>query len=318
MKSDSSKISIANIIALAGLAGIGVISFFGMLMHSADGKPGGAIIGSVALVAGLAFLLIMAIKAKGAEENAKNWRYVEWCCVAVYIIVAVLCASPFLRFFHITGQSAEMQQQARSEIEAIKALYANYDQQRTTFLSYAVEEIKNYKASGQKATEGDALAEYVEKVVVGDPDRWGAKASSLTQVPEEVIEYLGKMEEQVNSWNYFELPSLAASLETEDSLAWLRINEQIATLENEYKLIPVIEGGSGAPYTLSGYAKFDLGTAPAPLFAQNLRVADGITPLGLILLILLHLMVLLNYFVAPRSSVVPISKGKYVSGGADL
>lgn len=318
MKSDSGKVSIANIIALAGLAGIGVISFFGILMHSADGKPGGAIIGAVALVAGLAFLLIMAIKAKGAEENTDNWRYVEWGCVGLYVIVAVLCAAPFLRFFHITGGSAAMQQQARAEIEAINALYANYDQQRTTFLTYAVEEIKNYKASGQKAAEGDALAEYVEKVVVGDVDRWGSKASAITQVPEEVLAHLKSMEEQVNTWNFMDLPSLAAAIENEDTTAWQRLSEQIATYGTENKLIPVIEGGTGAPYTLSGYAQFDLGTAPEPKFAQMLRAADGITPLGIILLIVLHLMVLLNYIVAPRSSTVAISKGKHISGGAEL
>ena len=49
-----------------------------------------------------------------------------------------------------------------------------------------------------------------------------------------------------------------------------------------------------------------------------LRAADGITPLGIILLIVLHLMVLLNYIVAPRSSTVAISKGKHISGGAEL
>ena len=55
------KITIANILALIGLAGIGVVTFFGIQLHSSDGTPGGAIIGAIALVVGLGFLLMMSI-----------------------------------------------------------------------------------------------------------------------------------------------------------------------------------------------------------------------------------------------------------------
>lgn len=35
------KITIANLLALIGLAGIGVVTFFGIQLHSSDGTPGG-------------------------------------------------------------------------------------------------------------------------------------------------------------------------------------------------------------------------------------------------------------------------------------
>ena len=57
---ESGNVSIANILALVGLAGIGVITFMGTLLHSADGKPTGAILGALALVAALGFFLFMS------------------------------------------------------------------------------------------------------------------------------------------------------------------------------------------------------------------------------------------------------------------
>lgn len=119
-KKDNGNISIANIIALIGLAGIGVITFLGILLHSSDGTPGGAIIGAITLLAGLCFLLVMSIKAKSAKDNPDKWRYVEWGCLILYIIVAGYFASPFQRFFYIITEKPAMQAMARQEVSAIK------------------------------------------------------------------------------------------------------------------------------------------------------------------------------------------------------
>ncbi len=80
-----------------------------------------------------------------------------------------------------------------------------------------------------------------------------------------------------------------------------------------------MSGGGSTPYRLDGYVEYELGEAPQPLFAQMLRGADGSTPLGWILYVVLHLLVLLNYFVASRSSFVgPRQNTKQPTGGLDL
>lgn len=308
------KISIANIIALIGLAGIGVITFFGILLHSSDGKPGGAILGALALVAGLGFLLFMSIKAKGAEDNPDKWRYVEWGCLAAYVIVAILFATPFQRFFYIFSEKDSMQLQARQEIRAIKKLYQEYDHQQKKFLNDATEQIQNYIASGQRKNIKDDLSAYVDGIG-SNVDGWAAKASAIVKFSGD--KQLGDIEDKIEGWNIMELSSIASDLENKDSGAWDMLEAKIKKYEEQNKLIPVIGGGGGHPYRLDGYAKFELGEKPEPKFAQMLRSSDGNTALGWIIYIILNLLVLLNYAVASRTGfVVPISRSK--TRGLDL
>lgn len=312
---NSGNISIANIIALIGLAGVGVVTFFGMLLHSSDGKPTGAILGALALVAGLAFLLFMSIKAKGAEDNPDKWRYVEWACLAAYVIVAIAFASPFQRFFYIIGEKGTMQQQARQEIKAIKTLYQEYNHQQKKFLDEAVEQIQNYIASGQQKLTHDELSEYV-KGIGSNIGTWAAKATTI--VKHTADKQLEEIEDQIEAWNIMQLSSIAAQLETKDSEAWTQLEKKIAKYREQNKLIPVIGGGGAKPYTLQGYAQFDLGQQPEPKFAQMLRSSDGNTVIGWVIYVILNLLILLNYAVASRTNVVGPSNRKNFKGGLDL
>lgn len=72
----------------------------------------------------------MSIKAKGAENDVKSWRYVEWTCLLVYVVVAILFAAPFQRFFYVVSQKENLQEKARNEVKAIKTLYQNYEHQQ--------------------------------------------------------------------------------------------------------------------------------------------------------------------------------------------
>ena len=98
---NNGKISIANYLSIAALAGLGVVSFFGSLLHSPNGSLGGPAFSAIALVVVLGALLFLGIRAKGADSNAEKWRIVEWVCVLLYIVIAVLGSKPFLRFFYI-------------------------------------------------------------------------------------------------------------------------------------------------------------------------------------------------------------------------
>ena len=145
------KITIANILALIGLAGIGVVTFFGMQLHSSDGTPGTAIIGAIALVAGLGFLLMMSIKAKKADNNPDKWRYVEWACLVIYVVVATFFATPFQRFFYMTTEKSDLQAMARTEVQSIQEMYQSYEFQQKKYLTEAVEQLKNYNDSKQNS-----------------------------------------------------------------------------------------------------------------------------------------------------------------------
>lgn len=313
-KMNSGNMSIANIIALIGLAGIGVITFFGILLHSSDGTPGSAIIGAVALLAGLCFLLVMSIKAKSAEDSPDKWRYVEWGCIVLYIVVAGVFASPFQRFFYIITEKPTMQAMARQEVSAIKKMYQSYEHQQNKFLTEAIEQIKNYNDSKQISSKyNDELAEYVKGI--GPVDSWATKASSLVKLQPD--KELSDIEGEIEVWNIMNLSSLAAKLKNKDEKAWTSLQKKIRGYGENNKLIPKIAGGGIEPYRFDGYANFDLGTPPEPKFYQSLCSADGNTVLGWVIYIVLNLLVLLNYVVTSRSQFVGPVSGKK-TGGMDL
>ena len=289
---NSGNVSIANIIALIGLAGLGVVTFFGILLHSSDGKPAGAILGALSLVAVLGFLLFMGIRAKGAQDNPDKWRYVEWACLVIYVVVAALFAGPFQRFFYIVSEKDALQAEARQEIRTIKTLYQEYDHQQKKFLDDAVEQIQNYIASGQQNNIKDELADYVNGIK-NDVNGWAMKAATIVKLPKD--QQLIDIEDKIEGWNFMQLASIASDLEEKDSEAWTSLEAKILKYQEQNKLIPVIGGGGGQPYKLDGYAKFDLGESPNPGFAQMLRSSDGNTVLGWIIYVVLNLLVLLNY-----------------------
>lgn len=312
-KKKSGNISIANIIALIGFAGIGVITFFGIFLHSTDGTPGVAIIGSVALLAGLCFLLVMSIKAKSAADNPDKWRYVEWGCLLLYIVVAGYFAAPFQRFFYIITEKSDLQEMARQEVNAIKEMRRSYEAQQDVFIRDAAEQITNYYASKQISSRyNNELAEYV-KGIGSDVESWKVKASALVKLPAD--KELSDIAGEIDAWNIMNLSYLAAKLEKKDKEAWTSLEKKIREYGEKNKLIPVIAGGGSQPYRLDGYATFDLGTSPEPKFAQSLRSANGNTVLGWVIYLVLNLLVLLNYVVTSRSSVVkPRHFGKVTSG----
>ena len=311
-KSNKGNITIANFIALVGMAGIGVVTFFGQLFHSQDGTPGGAIIGAIALVAGLTFLLVMSIKAKSCEDNPDKWRFVEWGCVIAYVVVAALFATPFQRFFYTLTEKENMKALAKEEVKAIETMYQNFEYQQKKYMVEAVEQIQNYRDSHQIASAGSELAEYVKNV--GDLESWQEKAELVVKLPAD--KELAEIKEKIEVWNLMSLASLAADLEDKGEAAWKSVGKHIQNFTENNKLIPIIGGGGIHSYSFDGYAKFDLGSAPEAKFAKTLREVEGHTTLGWVIYIVLNLMVLLNYMVTNRTNYVAPSKRK--STGTEL
>lgn len=316
----NSGISIANVIALIGLAGIGVITFLGILLHSSEGNPGGAIVGAIALVAALGFLLWLSIKAKTAENNVENWRYVEWSALAIFIAVAVCFHAPFQRFFYITTQQTELKKKALAEVEAIKNMHRNYDAQQRQALDKAAEQLQNYIDSKQiSPVYGDKLEEYVKKYSLRETDGvngWKENATAIVSLPQ-TDKKLSQIEGEINAWNVLNLSSLAVRLKKYDAEAWTSIQTKIRKFGEENELIPIIGGGGPEKYYFGGLVKFELGDTPDPAFAKALLAANGSTVVGWIIYVLLCLFVIFNYFIVSRSAFVgPTPKG--TTGGADL
>lgn len=306
-------ISVANIIALVGLAAIGVISFFGALLHSPDGRPAGPIIGSLFLVAVLGGLLILMIKAKTVKQNPDKWVIVEWAALVIYVLVAVMFAGPFQNFFYVMSEKDNLQSQALSEVKEIKDMYEIYNFQQKNAIDKSAQDFMNYKASGQAVGVSPDLDKYVSEIVGNNVDAWKEKAIEIMTLKPD--NQLKQIENELNDWNILQLSSMAVQLEDKESKAWNSVTAKIKVAQEKNKLIPLVAGGGGHPYYLNGYYQFELPAQPQAKFAETLRKTDGSTVVGWVIYVILNCLVLLNLLVVRRSGYVAPKKGGAGNGG---
>ena len=308
-------VSIANVLAIIGLAGLGVITFLGEMLKSTDGRPTRAIIFAVVYVGLLALFLIFSIKAKGAADNPDKWRYAEWFCIAAYVAVAILGSSPFHHFFSVVSQKQELQEMANDQVRMVEDLYTSYNTQCDNYLKSAQARLRLYQDNPQRNNTKDRLSEYVEKHFA-DSSKWLVNSSENVKVnKEDVIKKIGN---RIKKWNYMQLSSLASDI---DGL----VNDSRSDLEDRIdwfkrELIPVIGiPAEDGKYTYKGLAEFDLGPELSGEMVSKLSSDSGKSVLGWIVFALLHLIVLFNYLVAPRTYIVgPGRRSEDQSGGASL
>ena len=309
------RISPANIIALIGIAGIGVISGIGALLNTADGNPIWPIIWTIITLVVFGGLLMLALKAKAEDSHRELWTYVMWGAISIYIIAAILMCNPFMKFFYIVSEKDNLQAQAKSEIANIESLFNRYEEQRKTFLSNAVTQFTAYKMNGSNGNQ--ELQTYYRERVGSDVRTWMEDIA----LPATNINNL-KMEEEwsniktgINQWNYLKLTQVSIELNRLQEQTWKNLNKTILEFGEEQALIPVVSGGQGTQYRLDGIAKFDLGEVPVSKFAEQIKQdKDIITATGLIAYILLNILVLFNILVAPSSYTVGPRKNGDVGG----
>ena len=255
MSEKKNGISIANILAMLGLAGLGVLSFFGLFFQSPDGNLTKPVLLAVAIVAGFSLLLIVMVRTKGANDNPDKWRFVEWGALLIYLVAAFFAAKPTLHFFYVVSEKENLQTMAKEEIAGIEQLYKAYDEWKDDALGNAIGQADNYMANPQYLSDPDdnPLHQYVAGKMVGNPAKWGGiqeKVVSLMTDPR-IID----LQKRVSEWEFLKIPILASDLVNAEDGAWKRVEEKLKTLK-EQDLIPVISGGTGVPYTLAGLAEF--------------------------------------------------------------
>lgn len=318
-----SDISIANILAIIGLAAIGVITFFGDFLSSGDGSPIRGIIISVVLVLMLGLLLIVMIKAKGSSEERDKWHLVMWGSLVLYVGIAILGAfwnNNFFRLFAVAQSKAELQGIARNELSAIEKLFDSYNSQKNAAMDNALNQLKAYSQSGQYNYSSDPMRNYVSKQIAdisfeGLADWYDA---NLEVVKIDPLYNIGTLDNEILAWNYLRLPSLAIDLDEAYGISRDQITNRIADFSKN-GLIPVISGGNGIPFKVDGVVSFNLPQLPALSLSKKLRSKTDITVLGIIIFIVVHLLVLLNFIVAPDSGIVaPRSRKKSDTGASNI
>lgn len=310
MAKGNDKISKANYLAVFGLAAIGVVIFFGSMFDSADGRPTQSIITAVAAVVLLGGALFLGIKAKSADNNPDKWRYIEWLAVAAYVVIAVLFAPPFIRFFYVAGEKEALQQEAKNELNYVYNLHRAYDEQRSEAITRANQMLIECKDSKRQIQD-----DYI-KTVAEDPE-WAETALEVTAIP--VEPKVKDLEIRVEQWDLFDIAKMANDMDSLGEMSLVRMKDNITRYGEENMLIPVIKGtAGGGEFKKIGLVEFTLPEAPKSAFTEAVRTANGVSVLGIIVYVLLNCLVLLNLLVTSRSNYVAPGASSGDIGGTAL
>lgn len=306
-KKKDSRVTIANWLAIIGLAAIAVVVFFGFLLKSEDGTIGVPAILTALIVAGLTFFLVMSIKAKSADNNPEKWKFIEWGALAGYLAVAALSAPAFLHFMGVFSNKEKLQAMANEEVSALLAVYDDYDKQRTTQISNAA---NTYLEYNNKYKPANGPISEIENLQITNLKQWQSDSETITSMKKEA-EKLKEMKNSIDSWKLLELSKIAKDLADEDTIIKSKIEEKIKQFGTEHQLIPVINKN---PYSYGGLYQFKIKDGPSPRFADALRNNSGTSVLGWVLLVVAHLLVLLCYVVTRRANYVRPKNNTSVTG----
>lgn len=306
MAKNKNRVSPANVVAVIALAALGVITFFGSLFLSEDGNLGGAAIKAAIFTFGCGLLFVFCMATKTVESDFKKWRVVEYICLAAYIVVAALFIKPCLQFFHVIQHKEQLQAQALHEINVIDSLCYSYNLQAEDDLSRAAANMDNYVNSDQEKYGEDSLSIYYKEV--GNINYSINDYYNYVHFDQESLDSLRR---KIEMWNFMDLSAIAYKMNNQAADTWDELGEHIKKNQTDRFMIPIIiQEDPNHPFHFDGYVNYNIGSRPEPSkFTKMFREPVSGFNMGIVVYVVLHLLVLANYFLVRRSPVIEIRRG---------
>lgn len=326
-KNNSGKLTKANIISIVGLVLLFSFTFLGHSFKS-GGEMGWDILVSVAITGLAAFALWFLVKAKGAENQLEKWRIIEISTLVAYIVVVIplsFCGG-VTNFFAANADKDSYKDKAHNDIAKIDSVFSQYE----NFEKNAVE--KTGTGLGNSVSMGmsrsSELVTYMEHNSI-KPTRTSVdnfveiqKGNVLgTQYEQYYNQYKAERDAIINtidSWNVIQIPSQAKLIEdlAVQTSKWL--TERSASAKLPFvRLDPmshaytIIESNQAKQYQVEGGIE-------NLEFRKAIMSAGGMNISSILFLIIVHVLILLNYFVAYRTFTLGLTKNPDNDGGVTL
>ena len=309
------QISLANVISVVGVVSLGVLTYLGQVLLS-DGAIGTSILWAVGIATVAAALLIVMIRAKGAESHFRMWKTVETITLVLYVAVAVLTASISVHFFVIRSNMDELKNSAKQDIEAVEKLYNEYIENRYDAIDNTIQSVTTYNSNlADKNSEAEILANLkAEGLIYSDQidlDNTSGLRGNLENAVIDPIELkwednlkdnISDWTAQVENWSLFYLPGLAAEMSAYYKELKLALEEHAQTTK---LWVLGVDGGveeDDQTYEPSDYTM---------KFGDSLKNATGDTIVGWVVICIIHIMIIFNYVVAYRSPTTMVGGARH-------
>ncbi len=314
MSDNNKSLSVADLIALLALAGLGVIEGFGLYLGG-DGDKTVPIFGGLAFSIGFGLLLWLCKKAKSTKNNPETWRIVEIVCLVVYLVAGWFFRSEAMRFFAVWSNKTELANQATEELDNLETMYNQYDIAREEALANAITMLENFEKLEPKDRPKHDL--YVKYYQPFNFDRSvTAEWDNITQLDDDLLDVVKERKSEVKSLAKF--PKIALFLKEATDFNYgekEKLQDKISNYTTKYHIIPRISYENNQ-YVFNGYFQFDH-YLPSSSFMDALKYPTMASN-SLILYILGHILILLSYLVTERGRFVGIKKKKGNIGGLPL
>lgn len=309
-KQKSKGITIANIVSLAGLVALLVFSFLG-LVFKRGGEVGMSILLSSVITLVGAFLLWLMIKAKGVENDLKRWRVVELSTVAAYVIFAVFASwhGGLMNFFVVNDHKEAIKKYAEADFQKIDAMFAEFKSYENHALANTVNGL--YSATGLDQRCDQALLEFMQGVGMSST-RDGVETYSSIKNSEigsyyeaRYDNFLSRKKEIGSAIDNWSVMRVAFNVDAIDKLA-RQFADELTSKSEEFQLPLIVRSVDGG-YTINGYQSRDFkvqGGDGSLQFKSAITGVTGFSVMAVVVALLIHLIVLFNYFVAYRTFVV--------------
>ena len=318
----SGKITLANIIAMLGLVLLIVCLWLGQALRS--GELGGmSILISVGITIAAALLLWLMIKAKGAETDTSKWKIIEFGTLALYLILAVLTAPIALNFFSVLSNKDKLQETAQKDIEGIQEAIDNFKKQEINYLERTCKGLDNvYRAKQNNETPDQQVINFIEEeakiansfsefdsVAIGSwkglkeddikkIDLSGLSNKDLNGVKAAVFgddwsNKISSSKNAVSNWQLLKIPAAVGSIQT--------LAEEVG------KTLTAFSTNAPFPIINNVHGIYKLGSQQSDTYDTKSSVQDIIknlspfTVIGIGAMLLIHLLILFNYFMAYRT-----------------
>jgi hypothetical protein len=297
--SNSSSVTLGNILSMLGIAIFGVLLFLGLSLN--DLTMGVSILLSVGAMALLAVLLWLAIKAKGSDSFIDKWRWVEYVSISLDMLFAAVMAYFYIILpVNMIVDHDEYKQEALSDIDNCTEY---------------VEQFKDYQ-SDNAAKFKTLMGDYLSEIKTAYPSKWGnvnrlmkSHNISMDQAGIEAFETtenrniekkakewndnISTAKTAVDGWNLFQLPNIKRTFNKLNNIQHdLQIFSKEAFYSQKFTLQEDV-------WIIEGYNDFD--DTVRLKFLESVEQARDVTVVGVVVIVLLLALLIFNYIVAPRS-----------------
>lgn len=321
------KITIANIMAMAGIVLLMVFSFIGFSFMS-GGELGSSLLKTLVITGATVLFLWFLIKAKGAENNLKKWMVAEILVLVIYIgfALATSIKGGIMYLFVVNEHKEAIKECAKKDFDKIDNLFASYEEFENTAITNTRQGLMNATQPNQRvATQlrtylgnNRLSAQYVSNHI--DIQQQLVLGSIYEDIKKKYAEEKKRINNCVENWNTFQIP-----FEANKIAKLAKVTEQdLTTLSQlpDLKLPIIVLDPATRNYILekeNQSSEFHIeGGIESLEFQKALTDNEGYSIAAIVITVLLQLLIMFNYIVAYRTKTISVGKNAEDDGGIIL